>query len=353
MPAGKLRAWLLAKFITEDGHLETVCEGGRKTAGQPNSLVRALTDMHLLKTEFQSGARRYALLSERLIAPLRQARDGTQVTPQPTKLLSAAGQALVLGDLAAAERYALATLRTSRDTDLRLRARLESLRGNIALEREDPVKAVRHYREAARLFEVLQDAEAVAVALAAAGQMLLAQEMPEEAVRELRAAVERMPNDPVLQSGLGTALWHKGDSQSAIAFFTRVLHADGADARALRARGEILADLEHARDALLDIDRVALHDHPETRAARGLALAVLGDHINADHEIRQALAEAPRNGAVLLRAAHAKQVSEDELYAEELARRAAGATDPSLPPFHRDVALRLATRKERSSLSGS
>jgi tetratricopeptide (TPR) repeat protein len=256
-----------------------------------------------------------------------------------------------LGDLSAAEQYAAATLRTSSDTDLRLRARLESLRGNIDLEREDPVQAMQHYREAARLFEVLQDVEAVALELAASGQMLLAQEMPEEAVSELRAAVERMPNDPVLQSDLGTALWHKGDSQSAIAFFTRVLRADGADSRALRARGEILADLEHARDALLDLDRVALHDHPESRAARGLALAVLGDHINADHEIRQAISEAPRNGTVLLRAAHAKQVSEDELYAEELARRAAGATDPSLPRYHRDVALRLATRKERNSSS--
>ena len=35
--------------------------------------------------------------------------------------------------------------------------------------------------------------------------------------------LERMPNDPVLQSGLAEALWSTGDSQSAVAFFTRVL----------------------------------------------------------------------------------------------------------------------------------
>jgi tetratricopeptide (TPR) repeat protein len=182
--------------------------------------------------------------------------------------------------------------------------------------------------------------------------MLLTQEMPEEAVSELRAAVERLPNDPVLQSDLGAALWYKGDSRSAVAFYTRALRADGSDSRALRARGEILADLENARDALLDLDRVILQGHPATRAARGLALAMLSDHADhahADREIRQAIDEAPRNGAVLLRAAHAKQVSGDRPYAEELARRAVDATDPPLPPYHRDVALRLATRKERNS----
>jgi tetratricopeptide (TPR) repeat protein len=352
MPAGQLRAWLLEKFITEDGGLETVHEGARKTAGQPNSVVRALTDLHLLKTEFRSGARRYALLTERLITPLRQASDSIRSDPQPTAYLSAAERALVLGDISAAERYAAATLRTSSDTNLPLRARLESLHGNIEWERENPAQAARHYREAARLFEVLQDTAAVATELAAAGQMLLAQEMPEEAVHELRAAVERMPNDPVLQSDLGAALWHKGDSQSAVAFFTRVLRADGANPRALRARGEILADLGDARDALLDLDRVILHDHPETRAARGLALAVLGERVDADHEIRQAVAEAPRNGTVLLRAAHARQASGDDLYAEELARRAVDATDPALPPYHRDVALRLATHKEQNSPPG-
>lgn len=348
MPATQLRAWLLEKFVNEEEGLETVHEGARKTAGQPNSVVRALTDIHLLGTEFRSGARCYELLTERLIAPLRQATDGIRADPLPSAYLSAAGRALALGDLPAAERYAAATLRTSGDTDLPLRAQLESLRGNIERERENPAQAARHYQEAARLFEVLQDTAAVATELAAAGQMMLAQEMPEEAVRELLGAVERMPNDPVMQSDLGVALWHKGDSQSAIAFFTRVLRADGANPRALRARGEVLADLGDARDALLDLDRVILHDHPETRAARGLALAVLGDRINADHEISQAVAEAPRNGTVLLRAAHARQASGDGLYAEELARRAVDATDPALPPYHRDVALRLATHKEQN-----
>ena len=309
-------------------------------------MVRALTDAHLLTTEVRSGARRYALLTERLIGPLRRAHGVIRADPRPAALLSAAGRALVLGDLAAAERYACTTLRTSSDTDLRLRAELESLRGNIEREREDPAQATRHYREAARLFEVLQDTAMVAVELAAAGRMLLAQELPEEAVSELRAAVARMPNDPVLLADLGAALWCTGDSQSAVALFTRVLAANGSDPRALRARGEILADLTNASGALRDLDRVSLHDHPETRAARGLALAVLGDHVNADREIRQAIAEAPRNGAVLLRAAHAKQVTGDALYAEELARQAVDAPDPALPPYHRQVALRLATRKE-------
>jgi tetratricopeptide (TPR) repeat protein len=352
LPADRLRAWLLETFITEHDTLDTAYEGATTTAGMPNSVARALVGWHLLRTELRAGARWYELLSERLIEPLRQARDVVVARPEPAAYLTAAAQAFALHDLAAAERYADAALQTSNDTNVRLRAELESLRGNIECTRENPAQAARHYRKAAELFEILRDTTAVAIELAAAGRMLLAQDMTEEAVDELLQAVERMPNDPVLQSDLAEALWYKGDSQSAVAFFTRALHADGGNLRVLRARGEVLADLGDARDALRDLDRVTLHDHPATRAARGLTLAVLGDHTGAKNEIREAVTEAPRNGIVLLRAAQAWRFSGDGPYAEELARRAVDATDPALSHYHREVALRIAARKEKNMSPG-
>jgi tetratricopeptide (TPR) repeat protein len=351
LPASRLRTWLLENFVTEHGTLGAAYEGAGKTKGMPNSVLHALTDSHLLKTELRKGTRWYELLTERLIEPLRQARDTYHVTPSATACLSAAERAFALGDLPAAELYADATLRTASDTDLPVRAQLESLRGNIEREHGNLGEAARHHRHAAQLFEVLQDATAVATQLAAVGRLLLAQEMPDEAIDELSAAVQRMPNDPVMQLDLGEALWHKGDGQTAVAYFSRVLSADGSNRRALRARGEILADLGNARDALLDLDRVMLQGHPATRAARGLALAALGDRAGADREIRQAVAEAPRNGTVLLRAARAKESGDDEPYAEELARRAVDATDPPLPPQQREEALRLATHKEEKDKS--
>ena len=158
-----------------------------------------------------------------------------------------------------------------------------------------------------------------------------------------------MPADPIMQTDLGLALWELGDGQAAVAVLTKVLGVDGGNPVALRARGEILADLGEAPAAMLDLDRVTLKERPATQAARGLALAELGDRSGAYREIEDALADAPRNGPVLLYAARARALGGDELAAEELARRAADATDPVLPPHHREVALRIASHKHEKS----
>ena len=180
---------------------------------------------------------------------------------------------------------------------------------------------------------------------AAIGQMLIAQERPEAALDQLKSAIFRMPGDPVIQTDLALAFWQLGESRTAVAVLTTVLAKDGGNRVALRARGEILADLGEASQAMLDLDRVTLEARPSTRAARGLALAELGDRTSANVEVDEAVAEAPSNGAVLLHAARAKALNGDENAAEELAWRAVDATDPGLPPHHREVALQLAGHK--------
>ena len=307
LPPARLHAWLTDNFITEYGTSDTAYEGALTTAGLPNAVPRAIADRYLFVTELRSGARWYRLLADRLIGPLCQAADEPPPEPDPAARLSLAEKALALGDLDAAERNARAALRMSKGTDVLLRAEVESLLGNIEGERGKHATAEGHYREAARLYELLQDSAAVASQLAAIGQALLAQERPEQAIDELAMAVTRLPNDPVMQFDLSTALWRIGDGRAAVAVLTRVLRINGANSLALRARGEILADLGDSQEALLDLDRVTLHEHPETRAARGLALAELGDRAGADREIRRAIADGPRNGAVLLRAARASQ----------------------------------------------
>jgi tetratricopeptide (TPR) repeat protein len=181
--------------------------------------------------------------------------------------------------------------------------------------------------------------------------MLLIQDRLEEALEESRAAVNRMPSDPVIQTNLALVLWRLGDSPAALTVLTRVLSLDGGNTMALGARGEILADIGDARQAMLDLDRVPLQERPAARAARGLALAILGDRSKASKEIDEAIAEAPWNGDVLLRAARVRALNGDESVAEELARRAIDATDPALPPYHREMALQLARREHGSSLA--
>jgi tetratricopeptide (TPR) repeat protein len=352
-PVTWLRNWLLRTFVTDLGTRGMAYENVTETAGLPNAIARALADRHLLSAEPRSGARWYELLADRLIQPLREAADELPPARQPAEYLSAAERSLTRGELDVAQRYAGAALRTSADTDLRLHAEVESLLGNIAAERGDAAEAKAeaegHYRASARLFDALHDTPAVAILLAAIGQMLIAQDRREDALDELKAAIDRMPSDPVIQADLALALWGLGESRAAVAVLTAVLARDGGNTVALRVRGEILADLGEARQAMLDLDRVELVERPSARAARGLALARLGDRAGANLEIDDAVAKAPWNGAVLLYAARAKALNGDDRAAEDLARRAVDAHDPRLPPYHREAALQLAERKHGNS----
>ena len=339
----RLRSWMLDTFVTERDELGTAYEGLVTTALLPNAVARALTDCHLLSSVWRQRSRWYELLSARLIEPLHQAVDVLPPPARPAEHLSAAKRALTRGELDTAERYARTALRSAPDTDLRLRAQVESLLGNIAVERDKPAEAESHYRVAAHLYEAMHDTLAAASQLAAVGQTLVAQDRLQEAVDELYSAIGRMPSDPVMQTDLALALWRLGESRAAVSVLTSfLLRVDGGNSVALRARGEILADLGEADQAISDLDRVTMEERPSSRAARGLALAELGDQLRANIEVDNALAEAPHNGTVLLYAARAKALADDEYAASELARRAVDATDPALSPYHREVALQLA-----------
>jgi tetratricopeptide (TPR) repeat protein len=345
LAAAKLRSSLLSTFVTDLGTRGTAYQGPARTAGLPNAVLQELEDRHLLTSEQRSGSRWFELLSDRLIDPLRKAPDKRPPPAGPDEYLQAAQRALTLGELGLAENHAERALRVSPAAAFRLRAEATSLLGNLAVERDRPKEAEAHYRAAAGLFEAARDTGAVARQLAAAGQMLLAQGRAADAVSQLRAAVERMPNDLVTQTELGLALWQLGEARAAVAVLTSVLAIDGGNPEALRARGEILADLGDGRDAMADLERVVVHDRPSTRAARGLALAELGDQPAASRDIEDAIVEAPRNGPVLLYAARATALGGNEAIARQLARRAVDAVDPALPPQQLQTALRLANRK--------
>jgi tetratricopeptide (TPR) repeat protein len=342
----RLRSWLNRTFVTEPGRLGTAYEGVTETAGMPNAVARALEDRHVLSAERRSGSRWYGLLSERLIDPIRQATEEQPPRLSPAECLRAAEHALTLDELELARHYADEALRTARGLDLRLQGEAESLLGNIAHEHGKPAEAEGHYRAAATLFDAVRDTAAVAHQLAAAGQTLLAQGRLADALEELNAAVDRLPNDLVVQAELGWALWQLGDGRAAVAVFTSVLATDGGNVEALRGRGEILAQLGSYRSALHDLDRVAAIGLPATRAARGLALSQVGAHAEAGKELAAALADGPRNGPVLLYAAQAEALGGDVAVAAELAERAVNAADPPLPPHQREAARQIAARPD-------
>ncbi len=345
MAPADLLSWLRRTFTTESAARGTAREGAAKTAGIPNAIPRALEDWHLLRAVRRSGQRWYELQHECLVAPVRQASLAAGAVPgpppTPADQLRAAEAALADGDLALAERLGEEAAHSTGETDLRLRAEAESLLGNVEYARTQPAKAEARYRHAAALFEALQDTSAVAGLLAAIGQTLLAQGRAAEAVEKLHAAIRRIPHDLTVQTELGRALWLQGQHTAAVAVLTGVLTIDGHALNALRARGEILADLGEAEKALRDLDRVQRPRWPTVQAARALALATLRNRSAADQEIGAALSDAPDNGQVLLYAARVGELGGNRMMAADLARRAAAAAHPALPPHQLEQARRL------------
>jgi tetratricopeptide (TPR) repeat protein len=346
--------WMTEAFITEMGTRNMQYEGASATAQMPNAVARTLEDQHLLVSSQQSGNRWYELVSDRLIEPLRQlgsAHPGRLVAwhspADPRDLLSKAERAFAIGDLVLAKRHATAVLNAA-EADQKPggpqyaeSGLAYSLLGNIAYEDAKLEEAEGGYRQAAQYFAAATDTKAAGYQLAAIGQLLLEQGRTAEAAATLEGAVRRVPNDPTLPVTYATALWQLGEEFAAVAVLTEALGIDGMNTDALRTRGEILAYLGESRAALNDLDRVPTADRPATRAARGLALAGLGDRRAARHEIEEAVAVGERNGPVLLYAARAAMLIGDETTAEEYARQADYATDPPLSKLQRDLARKL------------
>lgn len=330
MSVKSLRSWLETTFVTEIGTLGKAYEGGATTAGMPNSVAQALEGQHLLIARPQAGARWYELLSDRIIQPLRDAPNVHLPAADPTRFLRMAEHALTIGDLDLAERQATKIVREAPEAPHRLLADAYSLLGNLAFERDRFKEAEDCYRKAMEQFEVVSNTRAVALQLAAAGQMLLAQGQATMAADLLRSATVRLPNDLTIRVAYASALRQAGESRAAKAELTMALNIDGGNIPALSARGELLADLGEAREALRDLNRVPTEGRPQIRAARGLALTIAGDRKDARRELTLAVAEGRDNGPALLYAARAYAIAGDGDAAADLAKQSAIAADPPL-----------------------
>jgi tetratricopeptide (TPR) repeat protein len=336
----RLQSWLTSSFVTGSGTRDGADEGEPDTAGMPNAVPRSLLDRHLLTIEIAGSARYYRLLAPRLAGPLQTATVRHAALPTTADYLRAAGRELALGDLCTARAHGQEALGAA--ATLRERAESESFLGNVHHRRGKPGEALPHYRQAAELLQATRDTSAAASQLAAVGQLLLTGGQPDESLVELRAAADRTSNDPWLQTRLALALWQLGNGQAAVPILDGVLASDGGYAEALRARGEILADLgKDPQGAIADLERTVTR-RPSSRAAHGLALAELGDHRAAAKEIDGAVADAPRSGLVLYYAARASGLAGDRVSARERAKQAIDAIDPPLSPAHKRQARELA-----------
>ncbi|MFC6374595.1 tetratricopeptide repeat protein, partial [Nonomuraea thailandensis] len=110
------------------------------------------------------------------------------------------------GEPGRAGRLALEAARVCPPKEMRVRADIESLLGNLCYEQRSLDEAIARYLAAATLYEALNDCASVGWILAAVGRISLAQGRRSTAIEHLMAAVSRIPNDPVVRTGLGQAL---------------------------------------------------------------------------------------------------------------------------------------------------
>ena len=201
IPVAWLRFWLIDTFITEVGGRSPAEEEPGGTAGQPRTVARALEDRYLLRAQAGSlrGTRRYELLSDRLVEPIRQADDADSRPEDPAGYLAAAERALVTGELSLAERYARKVLSDAPDTALRWHAEAHSLLGNVCYERGHFDQAEEAYQAAATLFEAVGDRLAVVRSLAAIGRTLSDRGRLADALTQLHAALSRASADATIQ----------------------------------------------------------------------------------------------------------------------------------------------------------
>jgi tetratricopeptide (TPR) repeat protein len=339
--AAKIRSWLQQEFITELGTRGTAYQGRDQTAGMPNAVVWALEDRHILRAELRSNTRWYELQHDRLIDPILQA--------DPEEHLAAAKLARGEGAWDLVQHHATRAIRMFGADELRVRAEAERLLGEAAQHLGQADVALDRYHMAAGLFEVVQDSTAVGESMAAAGRLSLARGRHAAAARDLQAAIARIPADLRVQTDLAQALWHTGQQMAALAVLNSVLALDSTLTQALRARGEILADMGKAEEALsdLDLDRVRHQQQPGTQAARALALALGGRFDAAEQEAADALANSDDHGPVLLRVAGVRASTGKHTEAIHLAAAALAATETRLPPHLRERAQRLLDEQQR------
>jgi tetratricopeptide (TPR) repeat protein len=342
----RLRTWLRLTFADR----QPVRQSAIRSAGVGRSVIARLVKRHLLRADQRMGEGSYELAYDRLLrpaAPHERPAAPPVARPTPEECLHEAENALREGDLLLAAALGEQALDRSEAHDLRLRAQIESLLGNVAHERRDFEAAITHYSSAAKGFETAGAASAVGPLLTAIGRLRLAQGAPAEAVRELHAAMVRMPADLTIQTELAWALWHDGHPGAALGVLNGVLNSEGDNTDALLIRGQILAGMGKARDALRDLDRAQPLRWPFAKVAHALALAQVDSMKQAQQEMVEALAETPdhdpavAHGPMLLYAARVEKLAGKTMSAADLAKRAISAKAPALPGHLVDHAREL------------
>lgn len=308
-----------------------------------DTVVRAVEDRHLIKfcrLDDQDG---FQLQHPRLASALQRLGEAPVASWEPTAgdLLREAEQAMSVGDLRLAEKYARAVVAMTERGHGEMHISARIILGDIAHTRTEHGTALEAYENALAI-ELMADPRSPAVAylFAAIARVHLLQGDVDKALGSARSGRLITAGEAITLLEFGQALWRANRHRAAVKELNSVLEKDPAHAEALRIRGEIYADWGKSRQALEDLDGVAVAAPPSARAARILAAGP--DFPVAPEEVEELREEGRRHGLVLLYLARSMREREDGDLAAELAREALEATSPRLSSHHRLEAERIA-----------
>jgi hypothetical protein len=212
--------------------------------GIPDHAAGALEDAHLLSAEPTGDGLRWKLRHPRLLPALHRLPDRLHPPNRPDARtrFRQAERALATGNFQLAAQHVDGALLTGERSG-RFKAEAECFLGNLALYQNDADSAAEHYQEALALFASLLDNTAEALLLTALGRLKLSVDA-DQALMDLRSAADRLPDEPIVQTGHAVGLSRVGSKRAALAVLNDVLARDGDDPEARRTRGEILAELD-------------------------------------------------------------------------------------------------------------
>lgn len=131
-------------------------------------------------------------------------------------------------------------------------------------------------------------------------------------IRETEQPAARPDADTELLMLRAIALRETGDSEGAIALFSRILKTEPEDCVALTNRGRLLAKLGKKDEALADLTAaIKTPGHAEPLIARGRLLCAMGRYAEAEKDLTAGLALDPASVAALLSRSEARLAAGD------------------------------------------
>jgi tetratricopeptide (TPR) repeat protein len=361
----QLRDWIESTFVTERGTRGIALRGITMTGDMPNSIADAFANSWILTAEYRNQSTWYQLAQDRLIEAVRNANKAVRFRDRdifPAESATAAGlraeaeAAFGIGNFARAHDLITVALERHRAAkDSRGLAHTFELQGEVARVQGDLNAAERSFRSALFEFSSLGDTGAQARLLSTLGDIFDAVGDYQEAVTYHRRASDRLPASVDALTGLGYALWHKGSPADAEATFSKALDWNRNKGEALAGRGQVRVELRAYLGALADLDRaidlgLPLSNEIDARSARAVALANMGQHADADRELRAAQSSDPGRALTRLRAGRVAAFLGQNARARDELEHALRA-QPPLPPKDEKVARDLL--KELGQKTGS